>query len=152
MTGVHRTAGGSGSSYDPIEYKDAPLRFTFVIDGREEPVKIVEPKIDLPFPDGALLRVEEEDRLLCEVTFRLEREANQPYQLELRMPAEPGAWETRRLFYGESLAPESEMTAVYYKTILNLGNVLVRIEMTLRKARLQIEYGPGPRLPPQDVF
>ena len=96
--------------------------------------------------------MEEENRPICEVTFRLDREAHQPYRLALKMPAKPGVWETRRLSYGKGLAPESEMTAVYYKTILNLGNVRVRIEMTLRRARLQIEYGLGRRLPPQGAL
>ena len=27
----------------PIEHKDTPIHFTFILDGREEPVKIVEP-------------------------------------------------------------------------------------------------------------
>jgi len=143
MSGVDQPAGDPGPSSEPIEYKDAPLRLTFVIDGREEPVKLVEPKLDLPFPDGALLRVAEGEHPLCEVAFHFDGEADRPYRLRLRAPDTAGRWQTKSSAYGEGVAPESEMTAVYRKTILNRGNVQVEIEMTRRKARLQIDYRPG---------
>jgi hypothetical protein len=44
------------------------------------------------------------------------------------------------------------MTAVYRKTILKQGNVQARIAMTRRKARLQIDYQGGRRVPPQSTL
>ena len=140
--------GYADPSSGPVEYKDAPIRFTFFIDEREEPVRIVEPQLDLPFPDNALLRVEEGETRLCEVVFHFDMEAQQPYRLVLKAPDRHGHWETTRLTYGEGVAPESEMTTVYRKAILDRGNVQARIEMTRRKARLQIDYRPGRRVPP----
>lgn len=139
------TAGASGG---PIEYKDAPIRFTFMVDGREEPVKIVEPEIDLPFPDGVRLLVDEGERRLCEVVFRFDMEARQPYRLHVRFLRESGSDDDLHLAYGAGVAPESDMREVYRKTILERGNVRARIEMTQRKARLQLRYRPGGPLRP----
>ena len=152
MTKVHLPTGITPSSSEPVEYKDAPIRFTFVIAGREEPVKVVEPTLDLPFPDGALLLVEEKGKRICEVTFRFDREAGQPYRLVLKRRGRTGRWGTQALAYGKGVAPENEMTAVYRKIILERGNLRVRIEMTRRKARLQIDYRPGRRIPPPTVL
>ena len=143
--------GLADPSSGPIEYKDAPIRFTFFIDDREEPIRIVEPQLDLPFPDNALLRVEEGEKRLCEVVFHFDMDAAQPYRLAMKEPDRQGQWKTVRLAYGDGVAPESEMTSVYRKTILDRGNVQARIEMTRRKARLQIDYRPGRRVPPPAV-
>lgn len=143
--------GYADPSSGPIEYKDAPIRFTFFIDGREEPVRIVEPQLDLPFPDNARLRVEEGGQWLCDVVFHFDMEAAQPYRLVVKEPDPHGQGTTECLAYGDGVAPESEMTAVHRKTILERGNVRARIEMTRRKARLQIDYRPGRRVPPPAV-
>lgn len=148
MTGDRQPPGSADPSSGPVEYKDAPLRFTFVIDGREEPVRIVEPSIDLPFPDGALLRVEENEQRVCEVTFHFDMDAAQPYRLSLKQRDRTGRWRTQSLAYGEGVAPQSEMTTVYRKIFLERGHLQAGIEMRGRKARLQIDYRPGRRMPP----
>ena len=148
MAEKRRPPGSADPSSGPIEYKDAPVRFTFLIDGREEPVRIVEPTIDLPFPDGARLLVDEGEARLCEVVFRFDMDAERPYRLTLAAPDDAGRMQSRELTYGEGVAPESEMRAVYHESIVERGNLRARIEMTLRKARLQIDYLPGRRIPP----
>ena len=75
--------GRDHDSSGPIEYKDAPIRFTFILDDREEPVKIVEPTIDLPFPDGGRLLVNETEKRLCDVVFRFDPEG-MPLDCRLR--------------------------------------------------------------------
>lgn len=133
---------------DPIEYKDRPVRFAFVLDGRTEPVKIVEPDIDLPFPDGGRLLVDEQDARICDVVFRFEPTADNPYCLHFRVLDEQ-RFENSRLFaYGTGKGRENDMQAVYKKTILESGNVRARIEMTGGKARLSIRYRKGHRTPP----
>jgi hypothetical protein len=124
----------------PIEYKDAPIHFTFVLDGREEPVKIVEPKIDLAFPDGARLLVDEAETRLCDVVFRFDPDADRPYRLKFRVQDEVRHEKGRLLTYCARVARESDMHAVYRETIVNRGNIHAYIEMTRGKARLLVHY------------
>ena len=65
----------------PREYKDAPLQFTLVLNGRAEPVKVVEPVMDLPFPDGGRLLVDEAGNRICDVSYRFDPESDKPYRL-----------------------------------------------------------------------
>jgi hypothetical protein len=124
----------------PIEYKDAPVHFTFVLNGREEPVKIVEPKIDLPFPDGGRLLVDEAETRLCDVVFRFDPDANRPYRLNFRVQDEVHHEQGRLMTYGARVAGESDTQAVYRETIVKRGNIHAYIEMTREKARLLVHY------------
>lgn len=130
--------GKGHDSGGPIEYKDAPIRFTFILDGREEPVKIVEPTIDLPFPDGGRLLVNEAEKRLCDVVFRFDPEATHPYCLTFKVLNEVHYGANLALTYGAGVARESDMRAVYSKTIVDRGGVHAQIEMTRGKARLLI--------------
>jgi hypothetical protein len=132
----------------PIEYKDAPVRFTFVLDGRKEPVKIVEPHIDLPFPDGGRLLVDEDNMRICDVVFRFKPDADNPYCLHFKALDEERFEDSRLFAYGSGKGRENDLQAVYKKTILERGNVRARIEMTGGKARLLIHYRKGYRIPP----
>ena len=125
---------------EPIEYKDASIHFTFILDGREEPVKIVEPKIDLPFPNGARLLVDDAKTRLCDVAFRFDPDANRPYHLNFSVLNEVRYEEGLLLTYEADGARENDMHAVHRKTIVERGNVQARIEMTHGKARLLIQY------------
>ena len=80
----------------PVEYKDEPIHFSFNLDGREEPVKIVEPKIDLPFPEGGRLLVDIGKTRFCEVVFRFEADEKKPYRLNFDV--------RHGVHYGDSLA------------------------------------------------
>jgi hypothetical protein len=75
-------------------------------------------------------------------------EAEEPYRLTLKRRDRTGRWETQSLAYGKGVAPESEMTTVYRKIFLERGNLQAGVEMMERKARLQIDYRPGRRVPP----
>jgi hypothetical protein len=133
-----QTGNGPFRSGGPFEYKDVPIGFRFVLNGREEPVKVVEPKIDLPFPDGVRLLVDEEKTRLCDVVFRFDPKAERPYRLAFRV-LNAVHYEKDLLFtYGDRVARESDMRNVYRETIVTRGNVHALIEMTHGKARLLI--------------
>jgi hypothetical protein len=134
---------------DPIEYKDVPIRFTFELDGRREPVKIVEPQIDLPFPAGTRLLVDLAGKRVCEVVFRFDPEQRRPYRLSF------STWkmvryddENLHMDFGEPVNRENATQAVHRMTIVKQGHVMAWIEMSHRKARLQIRYTKGRRRPP----
>lgn len=135
---ISEPIGRGRDASGPIEYKDAPIRFTFVLDGREEPVKIVEPTIDVPFPDSGRLLVNEADKRLCDVVFRFDPEAKQPYHLTFKVLNEVHYGADLVLTYGARVARESDMTTVYRKTIVDRGSVHAQVEMTRGKARLVI--------------
>jgi hypothetical protein len=137
----------------PIEYKDVPIHFTFELDGRREPVKIVEPQIDLPFPAGTRLLVDFAGKRLCEVVFRFDPEKQRPYRLIFP------TWKMVRyddedlhLDFGEPVNRENATQAVHRMTIVKQGHVKAWIEMSNRKARLQIRYTKGRRIPPSPPF
>jgi hypothetical protein len=131
----------------PIEYKEAPIRFTLDLDGRKEPVKIVEPQIDLPLPEGGRLLVDEGQTRICEAVFRFDADAGKPYRLQLKSYTESTV-EDRQPTYGTGGNLKSNLDAVFRKTIVNHGNVTAHIEMTGGKARLLIRYRKGYRIPP----
>jgi hypothetical protein len=132
----------------PIEYKDAPVRFTLVLNGREEPVKIVEPQIDLPLPEGCRLLVDEGTARICDIVFRFEADARKPYRLHFKTFKMQPEQEGRQLAYGTGGGRKSNMRAAYRKTIVSRGNIRAHIEMTEGKARLLIRYRKGYRIPP----
>jgi hypothetical protein len=148
MTVIRPPSGLEDASEGPFEYKDTPLRMTFIIEGRREPVRLVEPEMDLSFPDGALLRVEEGDRHLWDVVFHFDGEARQPYRLDMSGTGDAGRRQDLHLAYGSGVAPESDMRAVFRRTILERAHVRVHIEMTHRTARLQIRSHRPERTPP----
>jgi hypothetical protein len=124
----------------PVEYRDLPLRFTFVLDGREEPVRIVEPTVDLPFPEGGRLLVDEDDTRVCDVEFRFDAGADMPYQLIFSVLEGIRHREPRMRTFGTGTEQPSHMRAVHRQPILERGHVSAAIEMTRGKARLQIQY------------
>lgn len=134
---------------DPIEYKDVPIRFTMELDGRREPVKIVEPQLDVPMPDGTRLLVDLAGKRLCEVVFRFDPEQQRPYRLNFL------TWKMIRhddddlhLDFGEPADREDARQAVHRMTIVQQGHIKAWIEMSHKKARLHIRYTKGRRTPP----
>jgi hypothetical protein len=125
---------------DPVEYKDEPIDFTFVLDGREEPIKIVEPVIDLPFPEGGCLQVDIGKIRVCEVVFRFDLNEKNPYRLVFNIREGIHNRDGQVFTYGAGVVGETKMGAEYLETILERGNVLARVEMTRGKARLLIRY------------
>ena len=134
---------------DPIEYKDVPIHFTLELDGRREPVKIVEPQLDVPLPAGAHLLVDIEEERWCEVVFRFDPGQQRPYRLNFL------TWKTIRyddedlhMDFGEPVNREKATQAVHRMTIVKQGHVRAWIEMAHRKARLQIRFTKGRHIPP----
>jgi len=134
---------------DPVQYKDIPVRFTLDLDGRREPVKIVEPQLDVPLPAGAHLLVDIEEKRWCDVVFRFDPERQHPYRLNFL------TWKTIRydddelhLDFGEPVNRENAEQTVHRMTIVKRGHVRASIEMSHRKARLQIRFTKGRRIPP----
>jgi hypothetical protein len=122
------------------EYKDAPVRFTFILDGREEPVRVTEPEVDVPFPVKGRLLVREGDAVLSDVVFRFDRHRRQPYELHFRTidgrPCDP----VRVFSFGLPIEQDRDLLEVYRKTILDRGGVKADIRMEHGKARLVIAY------------
>lgn len=134
---------------EPAEYKDIPIDFTFELDGRKEPVKIVEPQIDVPFPAGTRLIVDLAGNRFCEVVFHFDPERVRPYRLTFLM------WKAVRydkddfhLDFGEPAGQEKATREVHRMTIVKKGHVRAWIEMSHRKARLQIHYMKCRHIPP----
>lgn len=123
----------------PIEYKNTPLTFTLVLDGRREPVKVVEPEVDIPVPEGAKLFVHEAGRCLCDVRVHC---APAPASLyyELRFKVFKGvSYRSSKVvvFGGEDTASEKP-NREYRMKIAESGAVEAWIVMAHRKARLLI--------------
>jgi hypothetical protein len=134
----------------PIVHKDAPLHFTFEMDGRREPIKIVEPKIDLPFSSGTRLLVDIEDKRWCDVVFRFEPERPRPYRLIF------ATWkminyanDALYMAFGDPPGRKESRPLIHRMTIVEMGHVNAWIEMSRGKARLHIHYTKGRRIPPK---
>ena len=134
------------SSHDilePEEYKDMPLVFTLVLDGRKEPVKLVEPEVDFPMPNGGTLLVDQgENRRLCDMIFIFDRTEAKPYKLNFNAMLGTAYDQPQQVSFGP-LAPEQDnlnLAAVYHMIIVTCGDVQARIEMTGGKARLHVTF------------
>lgn len=125
---------------EPREYKDAPLSFLFILDGRQEVVKIVEPEIDMPFVEGARLIIEEAGSRLCDVIFRTDLKSRRPYELHfsvidgIRYSAE------HILTFGLPVEEDPQLLRKETMQILDRGSVSAWVEMHQSKARLFIRY------------
>jgi hypothetical protein len=137
---VSSTGNSSFGSKNAAEYKHAPLRFTFVLDGREEPVKVTEPRVDVPFPEKGRLRIHEGRRLLCDVVFVFERRKPQPYELHFDTRDGRPCRPARVFSFGVPLEQDRDLLEVYRQEILDRGGLRSAIRMRRGKARLIIAY------------
>jgi hypothetical protein len=119
----------------PIEYKDASVRFTLHLDGREEEIKVVEPKVDFPLPAGARLIVSEEDRCLADVVFEFKPENERPYELHFGAPAGP---QVRK--YGKPETEDHGFNNAYTEKLVESSGLKSWIEMRRGTARIYIRY------------
>lgn len=129
-----------GSLTDPDEYKDAPIRFSMVLDGRQEEVKIVEPSLDIALPHDGRLLVHEDDRCLHDLIFRFDNAADRPYRLHFAIEDGIRYAEDHVLAFGEPPPADKQLHRLYRKNLLERGGVAAWIEMTNGKARLFVEY------------
>jgi len=125
---------------DPVEFKDAPITFTLILDNRQEEIKVVEPEVDFPIPEGARLQVREKDACLTDVVFKFNPPGNRPYELHfttlkgVRYPAD------HILSFGSEKAADKDLLRVYSMPIIDRGGLRASIEMTRGKARIYIQF------------
>lgn len=124
----------------PAEFKDSPIRFTMVLDGREEQIKIVEPKIDVALPRDGRLMIHERDRCLYDLSFRFDQAADKPYRLLFRIKEGARYANDHVQAFGESPPADKQLRNHYREELLDQGGLRSWIEMTGGKARLFVRY------------
>ena len=124
----------------PAEFKDAPIRFTMMLDGREEQIKIVEPKIDIALPRDGRLMIHEGDRCLYDLSYRFDQTADKPYRLLFRVKEGIGYANHHVQAFGEAPPADKRLRNHYRKELLDQGGLRSWIEMTGGKARLFVRY------------
>jgi hypothetical protein len=128
----------------PAEYKDEPLAFTFHLNGREEKVKVTEPEVDVPMPEGSRLVVldKDKDACLCDVVFEFTPQNDLPYELRFRVMSGVTYAAGHVLAFGSSPEEDENLRNEYRKTIVERGSIRADIVMVHAKARLSIVYRP----------
>ena len=124
----------------PIEFKDKPIRFTLFIDGREEPIKVVEPEFDTPIPEESRLVVDDRGVCIADVRFGFKPNRQRPYTLLFRTRNRSRHRPPKALSFGP---PDKNMQKVFTETIVDEGGVRADLEMAHGKARLHIRYAGG---------
>ena len=128
---------------EPIEFKDVPVSFTLHLDRRQEAIKVVEPEMDFPLPEGGRLVVKDRDVCLTDVVFRFNVESDRPYELHFAVHRGVHA-KDHVLTFGAEKDADKNLIGVYTEKIVERGSLQARIEMTHGKARLAIKYGHVP--------
>lgn len=125
---------------DPVEFKDKPITFALVLDGRKEAIKVVEPEFDTPLPEESRLVIKDGDVCVADVQFSFELDREQPYALTFAVRG-------RRRFRPAKVStfgpPGKNMKKVFREMVIDEGGILAEIEMTHGKARLHIQYHGG---------
>jgi hypothetical protein len=125
---------------NPVEYKDAPITFTLVVDDREKEIKVVEPQLDYPLPEGARLKVHEKEDCLVDVTYTFMPQNGRPYQLDFAKKARGTEIEPHIRTYGDPARPDKGLSSVFSEGLIDRGGVKAWIEMTNGAARIFIHY------------
>lgn len=125
---------------DPVEYKNAPITFTLVLDDREEAVKVVEPEMDVPLPEDGRLVVKEREAVWCDVRFVFNPDSDRPYELHFSVLLGNAYAAEHLTAFGTPLAEDRDLLNQYKMEIIDRGGVTAWIEMTQGKARLLIKY------------
>ena len=123
---------------DPVEFKDGPLTFTMVTDSREEEIKIVEPEMDLPLPNGGRLVVREKETCVTDVIFKFNPESPCPYELHFAAMAGVSYAKPQVRKYGSPNVNDKGFKEVYAGSIVARGRVKAWIEMKRGTARIYI--------------
>jgi hypothetical protein len=130
---------GSDQLSDPVEFKNAPISFTLVLDGREEAVKVVEPEMDVPLPEGGRLVVEEKETMWCDVRFAFNPDSDRPYELHFKVLMGTIYSGDHLVAFGMPVADDRNLLSQYKMEIVARGGITAWIEMTQGKARLVIK-------------
>jgi hypothetical protein len=125
---------------DPIEFKDAPITFTLLLDGRKEEIKMVEPEVDFPLPKDGRLVVREKETRLIDVVFMFHPEKKRPYELHFTVKAGVAYAEPHVRTYGNPEINDKGFNDVYAESIVARGGLKAWIEMRRGNARIYIQY------------
>ena len=126
--------------FKPAEFKDAPVRFLLIADGREEEVKVVEPEMDIPIVEGARLVVKEKEKSWCDVRFSFNPSSHRPYELHFKVQMGISYAADHLVAFGTPPEEDKDLLNQYEMEILARDGVRSWIEMTQGKARLHIKY------------
>jgi hypothetical protein len=122
-----------------VEQKDGPITFTLHLDGREEPVKVVEPEMDVPLPEGGRLVVAENEATWCDVKFVFNPESDHPYELHFSVLMGITYATDHLAVFGCPIEEDRDLLSQYKMEIVARGGLKAWIEMTNGKARLAIQ-------------
>lgn len=92
----------------------------------------------MPFPAGARLLVDSDGKRLCEVVFRFDPELPRPYRLTFLIWKMDRYDDELHFDFGQPVDRENTKQALHRMTIVEQGHIKAWIEMSHRKARLQI--------------
>jgi hypothetical protein len=126
-----------------VESKDAAVTFTLHLDGREEPVKVVEPEMDVPLPEDGRLVVKEEEAVWCDVRFIFNPDRNRPYELHFKVLMGNTYAAEHMVAFGAPLDEDKDLLNRYKMELVDRGFVIAWLEMTQGKARLFIKHEGG---------
>jgi hypothetical protein len=122
-----------------VGLNDGSISFTLHLDGREEAVKVVEPEMDVPLPEGGRLVVAENEATWCDVRFVFNPQSDRPYELHFSVLMGITYATKHQVAFGIPLAEDKDLLSRYKMEIADRGGVKAWIEMTQGKARLFIQ-------------
>ena len=125
---------------EPREFSDPRVRF-WLLNGSEEEIKVTEPKLDYPIPQGSRLLIEVEEAPAVDVRFQFNGRSEQPYELHFQVREgvdyQELDGEAKLLTYGSQA--DKDLLEEHYARVLEYGNTRVTIGMTHGRARIYIE-------------
>ena len=125
---------------EPREFSDPRVRI-WLLNGSEEEIKVTEPKLDYPIPQGSRLLIEVEEASVVDVRFQFNARSERPYELHFRVR---GGLDYQELDGGAELVAygsqaDKDLLEEHFARVLEYGNTKVTIGMTRGKARVYIE-------------
>ena len=125
---------------EPREFSDPRVRL-WLLNGSEEEIKVTEPKLDYPIPQGSRLLIEVEEAPAVDVRFQFNGRSEQPYELHFQVREgvdyQELDGEAKLLTYGSQA--DKDLLEEHYARVLEYGNTRVTIGMTHGRARIYIE-------------
>ena len=125
---------------EPREFGDPRVRF-WLLDGSEEEIKVTEPKLDYPIPQGSRLLIEVEKTPVVDVRFQFNARSERPYELHFHIKEgldyDDLEGEAKLVAYGSQ--GDKDLLEEHFARVLEYGNTMVTIGMTRGKARVYIE-------------
>ena len=125
---------------EPREFGDPRVTF-WLLDGSEEEIKVTEPKLDYPFPQGSRLLIEVEEAPVVDVRFQFNGRSEQPYELHFQVREGVDCQEldggAELVTYGSQA--DKDLLEEHLARVLEYGNTRVTIGMTHGRARIYIE-------------